>query len=38
MEKETWKLVELVNGKVRKIYLMSNLGKIKKVEGGKDGQ
>lgn len=38
MEKETWKLVELVNGKVRKIYLMSSLGRIKKVEGEKDGQ
>ena len=38
MEKEEWRLVELVNGKVRKLYLISNLGRIKKVDGEKDGQ
>lgn len=36
MEKEEWRLVELVNGKVRKLYLISNLGKIKRVESEKE--
>ena len=38
MEKEEWKLVEIANGKIRKLYLISSLGRIKKVEGEKDGQ